>query len=92
MRRRAKVDTNHSALVEVFRAHGCLVQSLAPLGRGVPDLLVHFRGFTWLVEVKRPKGKLTSDQVTFQDRGWPVHVVKSEADVQELIHKGKVTW
>jgi hypothetical protein len=92
VRRRAKIDSNQTAVVDAFRSHGCLVHSLAPMGRGCPDLLVHFRGFTWLVEVKRPKGKLTADQIGFKDQGWPVHVVRSEADVQELVNHGRVTW
>lgn len=40
MRRAAKVDDNHRAVVEAFRALGCLVQSLAAIGKGCPDLLV----------------------------------------------------
>jgi hypothetical protein len=94
VRRRAKIDGNQAQVVDAFKSHGCLVESLAPMGNGIPDLLVTNprHGVIWLVEVKRPKAKLTEDQVRFQSLGWPVHVVRSEADVQELVMKGRVTW
>jgi hypothetical protein len=94
VRRRAKIDSNQAQVVDAFKSHGCLVESLAPMGNGIPDLLVTNprHGVIWLVEVKRPKAKLTEDQVKFQSLGWPVHVVRSEADVQELVMKGRVTW
>lgn len=69
MRRAAKVDGNHSQMVQAFRNAGCAVVSLAALGKGVPDLLVSFGGITWLIEVKMPKGTLTDDQTRFL-AGW----------------------
>lgn len=65
MRRAARVDGNQSQLAAAFRSLGCSVLSLAPLGGGVPDLLVAINGITWLVEVKMPKGKETADQIEF---------------------------
>mgnify|MGYP003671861563 CR=1 FL=1 len=65
MRRAARVDGNQSQLAAAFRSLGCSVLSLAPLGKGVPDLLVAIKGITWLVEVKMPKGKETADQIEF---------------------------
>jgi hypothetical protein len=65
MRRAAKVDANHVEIVTEFKMRGCSVLSLAPMGRGVPDLLVAFGGVTWLVEVKGEKGKETEDQQKF---------------------------
>jgi len=38
---------------------------LAAIGRGVPDLLVGFRGVNYLLEIKTTKGKLTPDQTEF---------------------------
>lgn len=48
------------------------MQSLANVGRGVPDLLVGFRGLNFLVEVKdgsKPPSarKLTDDEKLWQD-------------------------
>ena len=67
MRRAAKIDDNHGAIVSALQAEGLSVQSLAGVGRGVPDLLVGARGLTYLVEVKdgekRPSHRsLTPDQ------------------------------
>jgi hypothetical protein len=83
MRRAAKVDSNHDAVVRVLLAYGCSVQSLAPVGFGCPDLLVGWRGKNWLFEVKPLTGKreprpkaLNQDQVLWHAR-WAgsVHVV-----------------
>lgn len=52
MRRAAKVDTNHAAIVETLRKAGCSVQSLAAVGQGCPDLLVGRLGRQYLLEVK----------------------------------------
>ena len=58
MRRAAKIDGNHTEIVKEFRGYpGVTVLSLAAIGKGVPDLLVAFRGVTWLVEIKMGKGK-----------------------------------
>lgn len=54
MRRRAKVDANHRAIVAGLRAAGCSVLDLSACGSGVPDLLVGRAGFERLLEVKRP--------------------------------------
>lgn len=87
MRRAAKVDSNHGAIVDALRAVGCSVQSLARLGDGVPDLLVGRNGRTWLLEVKdgarRPNEKvLTPRQAEWwaRWRGSPPLRVESVAD------------
>ena len=50
--RAARVDQNHDQVVTALRAAGATVQSLARVGKGVPDLLVGFKGQTLLMEVK----------------------------------------
>jgi len=83
MRRAAKVDANQQEIVDALRKAGAIVQSLAAIGRGVPDLLVSFRGNLLLLEVKDgskpPSGqKLTADQVKWhQAWGALVEVVNS---------------
>lgn len=66
--RACKVDSNHVAIVAALRKAGATVQSLAGVGKGVPDLLVGIRGKTALFEVKDgakvPSArKLTEDQL-----------------------------
>jgi len=48
----AKVDANQGEIVKALRDIGCTVQSLAPVGGGVPDLLVGYHGVNYLLEVK----------------------------------------
>jgi hypothetical protein len=70
MRRAAKIDANQEAVVSALRSAGATVQSLASVGKGVPDLLVGFKGQTLLMEVKDglkavSKQRLTEDQLTW---------------------------
>ena len=83
MRRAAKVDANQEQIVSALRAAGAVVQSLAAIGSGVPDLLVAFRGNLFLLECKDgskapSKQKLTDKQVKWhQAWGALVEVVNS---------------
>lgn len=52
MRRAARTDANQEQVVSALRAAGARVLSLAPVGAGVPDLLVGHRGRLLLLEVK----------------------------------------
>jgi hypothetical protein len=57
MRRAARTDENHGAIVNALRALGASVQSLAMVGDDCPDLLVGFRGINLLMEVKPGEAK-----------------------------------
>jgi len=72
MRRAAKVDANQEAVVSALRAAGATVQSLAAVGKGVPDLLCKYQGSIYLIEVKdgrKPPSqrKLTDDQLKWHN-------------------------
>lgn len=74
MRRAAKIDSNHAEIVAALRGIGAYVMSLASVGGGCPDLLVGFRGHTFLVEIKdgsKPPSarQLTEAQLKFH-REW----------------------
>jgi len=84
MIRAARVDANHAEIVAYFRAHGCAVESLAKMGRGVPDLLVGWHDALALVEVKTPAGKLRPAQTAFHRR-FPVYLVRHAADADVVI-------
>ena len=82
MRRAARVDANHEQVVIALQAAGATVQSLAAVGKGVPDLLVGFQGKTLLMEVKDgnkipSKQKLTDAQISWHGawRGGPLCIV-----------------
>lgn len=98
MRRRAKVDRNHAEIVEALRVKGWSVISLAPLGRGVPDLLIRRElplcvdclcdAEMYLVEIKdgsKPPSarKLTKAEAEFHKR-WPVTILRSVDDALSL--------
>lgn len=52
MRRAARTDANHAAIVAAFRRLGYSVLDLSRVGQGCPDLLVARGGVSILVEVK----------------------------------------
>jgi len=92
MRRAAKIDSNQTQVISALRAAGATVQSLAAVGKGVPDLLVGFNGYTLLMEVKDgnkspSQRRLTDDQVIWHGawRGGALSVVDSpEAALRAL--------
>lgn len=70
MRRRAKIDANQPAIVKALRDAGCTVQSLAQMGKGVPDLLVGKNGNNFLLEVKDPSQKPSQRKLSDDERAW----------------------
>lgn len=89
MRRRPRVDGPHGDIRDALRRVGCDVLSLAALGDGVPDLLVHRAGRWWLFEVKDgakspSRRKLTPDERRFAER-WPVRVVLSVDEALAMV-------
>lgn len=94
MRFAAKVDKNQSDIVKACRGIGAIVHSLAAVGKGMPDLLVGYRGKNFLFEIKdgeaEPgKQKLTPDQVKWHS-AWKgrVYVVKSVNEAIEILIGG----
>lgn len=91
MRRAAKVDANQPAIVAALRAIGATVQPLHSVGSGCPDIVVGFRGCTFLLEIKdgaKPPSarRLTPDQEDWHG-GWngQVAVVMNEAEALAAI-------
>lgn len=92
MRRAAKIDANHAMIVGGLRACGAKVLSLAAIGNGCPDLLIHHRGRFQLLEIKDgdkspSRQRLTLDQERFH-RDWPVSVVTSVEQAIEALRHG----
>lgn len=90
--RAAKVDANHAQVVSALRAAGAMVESLAGVGKGVPDLLVGVSGRLALFEIKdgakvKSAQKLTPAQVEWHARwaGYPICTVDGpEAAIRHL--------
>ena len=94
VRRAAKVDDNHGAVVKAFRDMGCSVLSLAALGRGVPDILLWVPRLEHYILVEIKDGdkvpsarKLTPKQKEFHAT-WPgpVVVIKSVDEAVALVN------
>ena len=83
MKRHAKPDANHSAIVQWYRDLGCSVADTHAAGLGVPDLFVGCVGLCDPVEVKTEEGRLLLSQETFIKtwRGTPVRIVRTQTDV-----------
>lgn len=70
MRRAAKVDANQEQVVSALRAAGAIVQSLAAIGKGCPDLLCAFRGNLFLLEVKDGSKVPSAQKLTDAQQKW----------------------
>lgn len=88
MRWAPKVDANQRAIIDALEAHGASVEFI---GRPV-DLLVGYRGQTWVVEVKDGKKAASRKTLTpIQEkffarwRGGPAAKVESVEEALELI-------
>lgn len=86
MRTAARTDKNQTELVKAFRQMGVSVVSLAAHGKGVPDLMLSYKGYTHLAECKMPKGKLTPDQEAFK-AGWQgaISIVRDLEGVETVV-------
>ena len=87
--RAAKVDDNQKEIVKALRTLGCSVQHLHSVGAGCPDLLVGYKGFNILLEVKDgnkspSQQKLTPDQVIWH-RDWRGHVDVVNSSEQAIL-------
>jgi Holliday junction resolvase len=87
--RAAKVDDNQKEIVKALRTLGCSVQHLHSVGAGCPDLLVGYKGFNILLELKDgnkspSRQKLTPDQIIWQ-RDWRGHVNVVNSSEQAII-------
>lgn len=82
MRRAARIDDNQPDIIRALRMIGAQVEII---GKPV-DLLVHYRGETFLIECKALDGRLTKDQVEFIAR-WPgkIHIAKSADEAVALV-------
>lgn len=70
MRKAARVDANQEQVVSILRGYGATVQSLAAVGKGVPDLLVGYRGQNFLLEVKDGNKSPSQTKLTPDQQDW----------------------
>lgn len=65
-----RVDRSQTGIVAALRAAGCTVVSLAPLGRGAPDLAVGHGGVTFMLECKSPGYLKAHPERVSEQRAW----------------------
>ena len=92
-----KVDDNHSEIVKGLRAVGASVQSIAAIGKGVPDLLVAFRGVWYVAELKDGQKSPSRQRLTVAEEVWqreftrraPVYIWTSLDDALKTLLSGE---
>lgn len=83
-RRNPKRDANEREIIDALKQIGCTVKQLS--AKGIPDLLVGFRGKNFLIEVKQPNGSLTSDQKEFHACWFgTIHVVTTVDEAIRIV-------
>jgi len=91
----AKRDANEPAIIDMLRAHGCVVWQLS--GKGITDLLVMRKGKKWLADVKMP-GKPTTEA---QEELWEkaatkaqcaVFILRTPADAVAMLNNALAPW
>lgn len=82
----AKRDISEPDIIETLQKHGAVVHRVS--GKGIPDLLIGYRGRTYLAEAKTGKRGLNNNQVKFFDewRGYPPVIFRTVDDVIEWIN------
>lgn len=93
MRRANRIDANQEDIVHALRACGAYVRIVSQ-GDGIPDLLVGYRGFTLLLEVKdgkkRPSARVLTpaEQKFFSEwTGGLIAVVNSVDEALDILKK-----
>lgn len=93
MRYANKIDANQNAIVKALRCAGAFVRIISQ-GDGIPDLLVAYRGYTILMEVKdgdKPPSarKLTEAEQKFFDEwtGGMLVIVNSVEEALEILKR-----
>jgi len=83
----SRADGNQAEIVAALRRAGASVTSLHRVGQGCPDLLVGYRGITYLMEVKTDNGKLTEPEDKFirEWEGLEVAVIHHPDDALTVI-------
>lgn len=70
MRRAGRVDANQAETVKALRDAGMSVCILSSMGKGVPDLLVGWRGLNCLLELKDGSKPPSAQVLTKDEQDW----------------------
>jgi len=67
-----RVDNTQAEIIRALEQAGMRARSIAVVGNGFPDLLVRWRGRTYLLEVKTGNARLTAAEEQWRET-WPGH-------------------
>jgi hypothetical protein len=70
VRRAGRIDSNQPAVVAYLRGLGMSVCILSPMGKGIPDLLIGWRGLNVLLELKDGSKPPSAQALTGDERDW----------------------
>lgn len=70
MRRNGRIDGNQPEVVKYLQNLGMSVCILSPMGKGIPDLLVGWRGLNVLLELKDGSKPPSAQELTGDERDW----------------------
>jgi len=88
--RNARNDNNQTEIVHILRLHGAKVRSVSQLKKAF-DLLVFYKGQTFIVEVKNGNKPLTEGELEFKEIvesvGVKYWVIRNVTDALEMIGK-----
>ena len=83
--RAKRVDANQKDIIHALKTFGASIVDLSGVGKGCPDLLIGFKGKTYLIEVKRDsKAKFTPQQLHFNE-SWTGGIIARIETVDEVI-------
>ena len=82
-------DENHKEMLAAARSWGYGVVDLGRVGAGVPDTLISKGFFGVLVEIKKPKGKVSDRQKKWHADwvGIPVVIAHTVDELREVLHE-----
>jgi len=89
-----RIDANQPMIVRDLRKAGAMVQSLADIGKGCPDLLVLFRGDAYVMEIKDGMQPPSKQRLTPLEKEWHaqalearyhVYIVKDSTEALQII-------
>lgn len=89
-----RTDKNQKQIEKVLKQLGASVKSTSQLGNGFPDLIIGYKGKTYLVEIKGENsyGKtLRESQIKFKNswKGSPIIILRTTNDAIEFINNIK---
>lgn len=83
----AKADKNQPEIVAEYRRLGASAQHVHMVGKGFVDIVVGYRGFNELVEIKDPKQPMSKRKLNKEEQKWhdnwsgTARVIETKEDV-----------